>query len=550
MRFSSDKNLLGQIRRTVLKRKLLILSVFLLVVISGMIATFLITPKYEATMSILVSRDRIDPQISPSDKNSDITQTAISDEEFNSELELVKSIEVIKGAVIELDLINNQIPKQDTWLSNLRGKIKSSIYGFPVSAKAEKTGDSDKEKSSENNFAVEKTVNRVAGNLDVEPIKKSRIIKVSYTDTDPLRARETLEKIYQKYVELHVQINDKPQAGQVFNEQTDKFNQKLSLATNALKTFDVKNGVTGAEIGTQRELLLKQFYDAQAQISATQTEIGETEKRIIDLKEKIASQPERIQTGSVSKYVGALDRMKEELVGLEQQRTQLLQKYQPNSRFVRENGERIERLKKDIAEETANPPQERSFALNDLRRRLESDLANAQTNLPALKQREKTLSLQTAKLSSEVVSLNGKSIERDNLERRRTINEEAYLLYQKKARESEISQVLNKEQVVNFAVVDPPRTDGEQKNPKPLLNFLVLVIVGTAAGFAGAIVWEKLTAPENDYDLIISAHEIERRLALPLLASVPVIEPPKTVNLIAAPKRFALPPTVKKIRKK
>jgi hypothetical protein len=55
------------------------------------------------------------------------------------------------------------------------------------------------------------------------------------------------------------------------------------------------------------------------------------------LKVKIAAQPVQIQTGSVQKYVGALDQMKSELVKLEQERTQLLQKYQPNSRFVRDN---------------------------------------------------------------------------------------------------------------------------------------------------------------------------------------------------------------------
>ncbi len=491
-------------------------------------------------MSILVTRDRIDPQINPSDKTSDITHTTITDEEFNSELELIKSSEVIAGVVKELDLINNRLPKNDTWLDDLRGKIKSSLYDFGKKGKEEKTEDLSKESASGDNFVIERAVNRVWENLDVVPIKKSRVIKVSYTDTDPLRAKKTLEKLYEKYVGLHVQINDKPQAGQVFNEQTDRFNQKLSAATNAIIQFDRKNGVTGAEIGKQRELLLNQLYNTQAQINATQTEIGETEKRIIELKEKIAAEPERIQTGSVSKYVGALDRMKEELVGLEQQRTQLLQKYQPNSRFVRDNAERIERLKKDIAEESANPPQEKSFALNDLRRRLESDLANAQTSIAALKQREKTLTSQADKLSGDVVSLNSKSIERDNLERRKNINEEAYLLYEKKARENEISQVLNKEQVMNFGIVDPPRTDGEQKNPKPFLNLIVLIMVGATAGFAGAIILDKLSAA-NDYDLINSMNEIEQRLNLPLLASIPVIEPSKIINVIPMPKRLALP---------
>lgn len=115
--------MLNQILQTVWRRKLLICCVFLLVVISGMTATFLITPKYEATMSILVTRDRIDPQINPSDKTSDITQTTISDEEFNSELELIKSSEVIAGVIKELDLINNRLPKNDTRLDDLLSLI-------------------------------------------------------------------------------------------------------------------------------------------------------------------------------------------------------------------------------------------------------------------------------------------------------------------------------------------------------------------------------------------------------------------------------------------
>lgn len=550
MKISTNKNLLIGARQTILNRWLLIVIVFLLVVTSGMFATFLMTPKYEAAMSILVSRDRIDPKISSSEKLPEMVQAAISDEEFNSELELIKSGEVIAGAVKDLDLIHNQAPKSDTWSAQLRQQIKDALYDFSLSsAKAAETATPIQKETPGNNFAVERTVNRVAGNLDVVPIKKSRIIKVSYIDTDPIRAKQTLEKIYQKYVELHVQINENTQAGQVFNEQTDTFNQKLGKSTNALKNFDERNGVTGAEIGVQRELLLKQLYDAQSQENAARTEIGETEKRIGSLQEKMTSQPEQIQTGSVSKYVQAIDRMKDELIQLEQQRTQLLQKYQPTSRLVRDNEERIAQLKKSLAEETANPPQERSFALNDLRRRLESDLYNAQTSLAALRERQKFLSAQVAKLRNDVVQLNSRSIERANLERERTVNEEAYLLYQKKARENEISRVLNKEQVMNFGIVDAPRTDGEPKSPKPLLNFLVLVFVGAFAGFASALVLDRFSIASREYDFIVSANEIEPRLNLPLLASISVIEPSEILIIAPKPEYKALPPVPQKRKK-
>lgn len=520
MKYLNKTNRKKNVRKPLFRHKLLMVSLVVLVVTTGMTATFLITPKYEATMSLLVSRDRIDPQVTSSDKTVDITQTAISDEEFNSELELFKSIEVVKGAAKELDLVNNQQPRQNTWLSDLRAKVKHQVYSFTsggASQKAENISVTDQTYD----FVLEKTVNRVVTNLEVVPIKKSRIIKVTFVDTDPLRARKTLEAIYRKFVELHVQLNNKPEAAQVFNEQTGKFNQKLNDATKTLKEFDVENGVVGADISTQQGLLQKQLSDTQTQINAARTEIGETVKKIASLKEKIELEPKQIQTGFVSKYVPALDRMKEELLQLEQQRTQLLQKYQPNSRFVRENQERIDQLKKTLSNETANPPQERSFALNELRRRLESELYDAQTILATAKDRETTLTGQASKLMSEVESLNTKSIERTGLERKRTTNEEAYLLYQKKARENEIGQVLNKERVMNFAVVDEPRTDGEQKNPKPLLNLLVLLAVGGMAAIAASVAYEKYTEVGDDTDLVISRYEIERRFNIPVLASIP-----------------------------
>ena len=423
MNYSIKEKLPDRLLRIVFRRKLLIATVFTLVVASGLAATLLITPKYEAKMSVLISRNRSDAQISPGEKTPDVLPADISDEIFNSELELIKNGEVIAGAIADLDLTNNQSPSAS---GNLRQRVKLAVYDF--------FGKSD---NSADEFAPDKMMSRVMNNLDVEPIKKSRIIKVNYTDTDAARAKLTLEKIYERYVGLHNRLNEKPATTTVFGEQSDEFERKLNHSTDALKRFDQTNGVTGAESGVQNELLLKQLSAIESQADQTRTEIAETEQRIRVLKEKITAQPENLQTGSTSKYVAALDRMKDELVQLNQEKTKLLQKYKPNARFVVEVEERIQNLKRAISEETANPPQERSFALNDLRRRLESDLSNAQISLAGLRSREKDLTTQVAAQRIEAARLNGKGIERTRLERERKVNEEAYLIYQKKARENE-----------------------------------------------------------------------------------------------------------------
>lgn len=505
-------------RLPIFRHKLLMLGFVVFVVAAGMFATFLITPKYEATMSLLVTRGRIDPQVTASDKSAEITQSTISDEEFNSELELLKSVEVVRGAAKEIDLVNDQKPSMASRYAETRADLKSKIYGLMSDRPAVTPNVASSDAGYD--FELEKVASRVIDNLSAVPVKNSRVIKVTYTDTDPIRAKKTLEAIYRNFVALHVELNGRPKAMQVFNDQSDKFSEQLNSSTQDLKSFDSKNGVVGADISTQQQLLQKQLSDIQTQADAARTEIGETIQKIAVLKEKIEQEPRQIQTGSVSRYVGAADKLKDELLQLEQQRTQLLQKYQPNSKFVRDNQERLEQVKRSLAAELANPPQEKTYALNDLRRRLESELADAQTKLAALKERERSLSTQVAKLTAEVGFLNSKSIERTGLERKRNINEEAYLLYEKKARENEINQALNKEQILNFDVVDAPRTDGEQKNPKPLLNLLVLIGVGSMAAFAAAIGYDRLTAVDPDNRLIRTAAEIERHFDLPVLASI------------------------------
>jgi succinoglycan biosynthesis transport protein ExoP len=498
MNYSEKKNLPAEIRRIVWTRKLLIAAVFSLVVISGAVATFLITPKYEAQMSVIVARQRVDPQISPGEKSADVLLSGISDEEFNSELELLKNTEVLVGTAETLNLITDQAPLQDGAASRLRQRIKTFWTNIFASGETNEVPKKDE-------FALEKIAGRMANNLDVEPVKKSRIIKIAYTDTDPARAKRTLEMIYQKYIELHVKMSEKSPVTTVFDDQSNQFDRKLRKTTDAVKSFDRSNGVTGVEINSQSEMLLKQFYDTQGQAEQARTEIDETVQRIGALKAQVATQPQQIQTGSVSKYVGALDGMKNELIQMNQERTRLLQKYKPNARFVIEIEDRIKNLERSIAAETANPPQEKSFALNDFRRRLESDLATAQISLAALKTRERELTALAERQRTEAARLNIKSIERDQLERERKINEDAYLLYEKKARESEVGEVLNRQQILNVGVADPPRTDGEKKSPKTMLNLIVLIGLGAFAGFAAALAADKLSAKsdseENIYGL-------------------------------------------------
>jgi len=460
--------------RALYSRRFLLCGLFFTIVGGGMIVTFLLPPTYESTMKILVARDRIDPQVTPADKSSDVLRGDFTAEEFNSEMEILQSRTVIESVVRQLGLDKQDAPG---WLARLITRLGDLYRSFHHQAAPD---------------ATERAVRRLTERLEVFSIKNSRIIKVTYRDRNPERTAQVLNELYRQYGEHHLRLRQNSRAANVFHEQSEAFSQRLAEATEALKHFDAQNGV--AANTAQRNLLLEQFHKVQADLDKARTEIRESERRIAALKTQLESQPERIESEARTKYVSARDKMKDEILMLDLQRTQLLQKYQPNHRLVKDVEERLTQARELLAREEQSPPQEHTTVLNDVHRRLTNELLTAQANLTTLGEREQSLAALADQYKRLVARFDIKSIERVDLERERAVNEEAYLLYHKKAQETDIVNALNQERVVNFSLAEAPSVNRRPVSPKPLINFAVLVVVGLMAAVAVVVFRERNSA--------------------------------------------------------
>ncbi len=476
-------------------RKWLMIAIFFAVLGSGMVVTILMTPTFESSMKILVSRERVDPQVSPGEARNESTRADISDEEFNSEIEIIQSRQVLEAVVKEIGLDHATAPQG--FLSDVKSRVAE--FYRSLHHQAEPT-------------AIERAIRSVSEGLEVVSVKKSRVIKVTFRDSNPDRAAKLLNTLYQKYSDHHLKLRQNSQAALVFKHQADSFRDQLETATEALKQFDAKNGV--ASVAAQKELLMQQFYQTQSQANAARTEILETEQRLAALKSQLATQPERIETGTTTKYVPALDRMKDELMQLELQRTQLLQKYKPEHRLVKDIEQRIAQTRTVIEREEKTPPQEKSVALNEVHRRLMNDLLSAQANLMALRERERSLTAQAAQYQARVIELDQKAYEKTELERQKTVNEEAWLLYHKKSQEAEIAEALTQEKVANISLADAASPNYKPISPQPLLNLVVLLVVGLLAAVAGAIGLERLNPT------VRGADSVRRHFGMDVLASI------------------------------
>jgi uncharacterized protein involved in exopolysaccharide biosynthesis len=455
-------------------------------------------------MKILVTRDRVDPQVTPGEKNFELSRGELTEEDLNSEIEILQSRAVVEGVVRQLGLDQQYAEAPRGWLARLRARLSNFYRSFHQQAAPD---------------PVERAVINLVEQLEIVSIKKSRIIKITYNDPNPERAAQTLNELYRQYGEHHLRLRQNSNAANVFHEQSEAFSRKLDEATEALKRFDASNGI--AANTSQRDLLLQQSYQTRSELDKARTEIRETERRITALRSQLAAQPERIESESRTKYVEARDKMKDEILTLELQRTQLLQKYQPNHRLVKDVEQRLAQARELLAREEQSPPQERTTALNEVHRRLTNELLIAQANLTTLREREQILARLAGQYQTQVARFDTKSLERVDLERVRAINEEAYLLYRKKAQEADIVNALNLERVVNFSLAEAPVANHKPVSPKPLINLAVLTVIGLMAAVAIAAFLERNRLISSEAQLLAALRA----------GSLPVADGDKAISL-------------------
>lgn len=429
---------------------------FLLAMLTGTALLLYRNPTFEASMKILVSAE--------SDAAAAATPSPaqVSTEEFNSELEIIGSRDV---------------------LAQVAGEVSA-------------------QNPTEKNFDLSR--------LRIAPVTGSHIITVSFRDEQPQRATAVLNALFEQYA-AHRRRLAAPSQLAALREQSAAYESRLTAATEALRQFDARHELLSA--GTQKELLLRQFYDLQSQANAARTEKQALEQRFTVLKAQLATQPEHVETSSVTKYAPSLDRLKNELTTLELQRTQMLRQYQPEHRLVRDLEQRLAQVRELIAREEQHPPRERSVALNETRRRLADELIATESSLAALAEREKELARLLRETQAQLSRLDQQGYQKNDLERERELNEEAWVLSQRQTQQAELRQALNQGGRIRVSVAESARLSATPAGwPAQLLALAGGSLLAALVG-----VW----LAEWRRPRIRSREGAQQRLRLAVLARIP-----------------------------
>src|SRR3989440_1590906 len=469
----------------IFRRRALVLFTFLAVVTGTVLVTLLLPNRYDSRMKILVKNQRVDVAITAeatTGLNAPTVDNEVSENQINSEIELLTSKDLLMQVVNETGLAKNE----------------TDLFG----------------RSGPQAVRVERAVNRLAKDLSITPVRKANIITVSYSSNSAQLSAAVLKKVGDLYLEKHLKLNHPAGASDFFKDKANEYETQLKQSEQQLTDFQQSNNLV--VLSQQKDLTLQKTAEAKAKMLDADAALSEATNRIDRVEQQLAAIPKRIVTQSrqlPNQY--SAERLNTMMVELQNKRTQLLTKYRPDDRLVREVNEQIRTTRDALSHAEQKTSVEEATDLNPLRQTLETELSRARLDQAGAKARHDTLASQLGQYDASLKKLEGDTAKHDDLQRAKKEAEDNYQLYAKKREEARIADELDRQKITNVSIAEAATVSQLPSSPNRPVN-LVLGIV-----LAGFLSLRCVFFVEMLSDAIHTPRQLEALTGAKVLATVP-----------------------------
>lgn len=466
---------LQEVGLTLTRWRWAVLATFLVIVAAVVISGVWI-PKYEAAMKIMVSRQRSDAIVTPSDSAPVLVNgDQVSEEDLNSEIELINSEDLLRNVVLATGLDQ-----------------KANANTAPSEA------------------SIAKAVRKLSKELKIEAVRKTNVISIRYANRNPKMAAAVLKALAAAYIDKHIEVHRPPGEFAFFDQQAKQYQQRLGQAQEMLSDFTKKSGVVSAD--AERDSALQQAASFDAAARQAQAALDEAVQRLQALNAQLKSVPPRLTTSQRSTdNPQLLENLKSTLLTLQLKRTELLTKYDPSYALVKEVDKQIAEASSAIDSANKNPLREQTTDQNPTYLWIQGEITKTQTELTGLKARAASSAAIANQYRASARVLEQDSVIQQDLKRQTKTQEENYLLYTRKREEARISNALDRGGILNVAIAEQPIVPALAVGSSATVIFLTLFL---------AMIMSMSTAFVMDYakPTFHSAREITGYLGTPVLA--------------------------------
>jgi uncharacterized protein involved in exopolysaccharide biosynthesis len=469
-------------------------SLIFLGIFCGAILTGLFLPrKYRAEMKILVNRDRADTVVTPDPNVAAAPIPSVSEEDLNSEVELLTSRDLLEKVVLACGLER----RRDSMWTRAGEEVSDALSG------ARNTPET----------RLARSVRELRDALIVEPIEKTTMIRVAYSSGDPQRAARVLQTLASLYQEKHAAVHRPAGTFTFFNQQTDRYRNDLAAAEAQLIAFDNRQGVVAPE--TQQQLVLAQLSKFEAELQQEQSGAEAASARARALRAEESAAPGR-QTTEMRQTGNAqlLAELQSTLLSLELKRTDMLVKYEPSYPPVQDVEKQIADTRNAIELAQHSPVSEVTTDRVPAQDWMATELAKAEADRAEFAAQATSTERAVRRYRAVAQELQEVDATQTDMARAVKTAEDNYLLYLRKREEARISDELDKRRIVNVSIAEAATVPA-----LATVHFGWLLVGGLfTAGIAG--VGAAYAADRMDPSFH-TPEELHRYLELRVLAAIP-----------------------------
>jgi capsular exopolysaccharide synthesis family protein len=475
--------------RIILRHWLIIASALIVAVAVGLGVTLLTTPIYTATTTIQIDKETAkvpNMQTFETPMNS-----GPNDEFFQTQYGILKSRSLAEATAKDtrLDLARNtQLLRSIGLLSNDRN------------AKAPTTAQ-----------LQEALTNYIQSNLSVSPVPKSRLVDLNFDSRAPAAAAVLANAVAQNFIDttLNRRLDSTSYARRVLQEQLASEKAKLEASERQLAAYarsqqiisispssaGGEGGAPASSAGANQSLAASSLTAMLASLNTAREERIKAEQRLRVARANASlNAPEVLQSPTIQQ-------LKASKAKLEAEYQEKLSLFTPSFEGMAELRQRIADVDRQIQEETRT-------IQNSLTGNLENQYRVAQAQ-------EQQLQAQVNRLQTDVINLRDRSITYDILQREIDTSRQLYDGLLQSSKEIGVGANLGTN---NISIIDRALVPGSPSKPNWVRNLLTSAALGLLLGVGLAFLMELLD------ESIRSPEDVERKLGLPLLGTIPKLD--------------------------
>jgi capsular exopolysaccharide synthesis family protein len=349
----------------------------------------------------------------------------------------------------------------------------------------------------------------VLSHLTIEPVRGSSLVSVSFDSPDPALSAAVVNSLAKNFItaNLNRRFQATAYARTFLQQQIDLTRQKLEASERALVAYAQQERIITYESG----VTTGKGQDPQAGQTVVSTDLRALNDALNAAKIERAQAEAKYQQASRSAGLNVPESLSDVTINqLRSSRAELQAEYQRLSVTFRADYPQMVALSQQIAEIDKQLGRQGGVVLDSLR-----------GNYQAAVQRQSDLQRQVDTLKNSVIDLRGRTVQYNTLQRDADTNRALYDALLQRFKEIGIAGGVGTN---NISVVDAALPSRGPVTPRTTLNLMLGLLLGGLIGAAVAFMLEQLD------ESIIAPHDLERKLGVPLLGSVPRV-PDSDVSL-------------------